>query len=119
MSAETVSRTERIAQLNDLCRRGVYPNGRHQMTRTLRATLEEPGPVPGLLATSRLMKAIREYEFTAGEGPERDFGAFDFDGHRICFKIDYYEPTMVYGSEDPSDPSITVRVMTIMLTSDY
>ena len=49
----------------------VDSNGRHQITRTLRATLEELGPVPGLLATSRLMKAIREHEFTAGDGPER------------------------------------------------
>lgn len=89
------------------------------MTRTLRATLEEPGPVQGLIATSRLMKAIREYAFTDDDGPERDFGAFDFDGHRVCFKIDYYEPAMIYGAEDPSDPTATVRVMTIMLASDY
>jgi len=119
MSAETVSQTERIAQLNDRCRHGLDPTARHHMTRTLRATLEEPGTVHGVLATSRLMKAIRDYAFTGDDGLERDFGAFDFDGHRVCFKIDYYEPSMQYGAEDPSDASATVRVMTIMLSSDY
>ncbi len=72
----------------------------------------------GLVATSRLMTAIREYHFTPDD-PERDFGAFDFDGHRVCFKIDYYEPSMQLGAEDPSDASATIRVMTVMLTSDY
>lgn len=119
MTTETVSRTECIARLNDRCRQGLDRTARHHMTGTLRATLEEPGPVNGLVATARLMKAIREYHFTPDDGPERDFGAFDFDGHRVCFKIDYYEPSMQFGAEDPSDGSATIRVMMVMLTSDY
>jgi hypothetical protein len=50
---------------------------------------------------------------------ERDFGAFDHNGQKIFWKIDYYDTTLTKGSEDPSDPKQTVRVLTIMLASEY
>ena len=50
---------------------------------------------------------------------EHDFGAFDQDGQRIFWKIDYYRPDMMSGSEDPSDMEATHRVLTIMLASEY
>jgi hypothetical protein len=59
--------------------------------------------------------------FTQDNDPygERDFGAFEHNGARIFWKIDYYDLTMTNGSEDPSDPKQTVRVLTIMLASEY
>lgn len=119
MNTQASSRLERIAELNDRCRLGLDRTARHMMTQNIRATLSENGSVHGILATARLMKQVRQYAFGPDDGPERDFGAFDFDGHRVCFKIDYYEPSMEYGAEDPSDASATVRVMTVMLSSDY
>ena len=43
--------------------------------------------------------------FTADNDPcgEHDFGAFDHQGQRIFWKIDYYAPDMEHGSEDPAD----------------
>ena len=50
---------------------------------------------------------------------EHDFGAFEHGGDTIFWKIDYYDPKLDYGSEDPSNPSITTRVLTVMLAEDY
>ena len=41
------------------------------------------------------------------------------DAERIFWKIDYYDPSLDFGSEIPSDPAQTVRVLTIMLASEY
>ncbi len=59
--------------------------------------------------------------FTADNDPhqERDFGSFDHAGQTIFWKIDYYDPTLTCGSEDPSDPRQTVRVLTVMLAAEY
>lgn len=65
---------------------------------------------------------VRQFDdFSEGNDPygERDFGAFDHNGSKIFWKIDYYEPTLRWGSEDPSDLKKTVRVLTIMLASEY
>jgi hypothetical protein len=50
-----------------------------------------------------------------------DFGAFFCDEVRekVFWKIDYFDKAYVFSSEDPSDPSKTARVLTIMLASEY
>jgi hypothetical protein len=59
--------------------------------------------------------------FTPDNDPhgEHDFGNFELAGRRFFFKIDYYDPTMEAGSEDPADPKKTVRVLTLMLAEEY
>jgi len=64
--------------------------------------------------------------FTEDNDPhgEHDFGNFNYEGTRIFWKIDYYDRTSFgtgrdMGSEDPSDPAKTLRVLTIMLASEY
>lgn len=59
--------------------------------------------------------------FSAENDPygEHDFGAFDHGGQRFLFKIDTYaDSTLTSGPEDPLAPS-AVRVLTLMLASDY
>ncbi len=59
--------------------------------------------------------------FTPDNDPfgEHDFGAFEQNGERIVWKIDYYDLAMEFGSPDPADPYQTTRVLTIMLAGEY
>lgn len=50
---------------------------------------------------------------------EHDFGAMEVDGRQLFWKIDYYDPTMTQGSEDPSSLGLTRRVLTVMLAEEY
>ena len=81
----------------------------------------------GLLATIDIAERVIAFDsFTADNDPhhEHDFGSFDYDGQRVFWKIDYYDRASFgtghdMGSEDPSDAAKTLRVMTIMLASEY
>jgi hypothetical protein len=69
-----------------------------------------------------ILGKVREFSaFTGDNDPhgERDFGAFDHGGRKVFWKIDYYAPDLRHGSEDPADLSKTVRVLTVMLASEY
>jgi hypothetical protein len=50
---------------------------------------------------------------------EHDFGSFEADGQVIFFKIDYFDKNLTHHSPDPPDPSVTERVITIMLAEEY
>ncbi|MFM2280952.1 MAG: hypothetical protein RLZZ444_3183 [Pseudomonadota bacterium] len=69
-----------------------------------------------------IIKAVTDFEgFDDGNDPygEHDFGALQVLGHRIFWKIDHYDEQMQYASPDPADPAVTIRVLTIMLASEY
>lgn len=59
--------------------------------------------------------------FTEENDPygEHNFGSFDHRGTNIFWRIDYYDNDFKCGSEKPSDPKQTKRVLTIMLASEY
>ena len=46
-------------------------------------------------------------------------GSFELCGRKFFWKIDYYDRAMEHGSENPTDPEQTTRVMTVMLASEY
>ena len=50
---------------------------------------------------------------------EHDFGVIDLEDESYYFKIDYYDLDCRFGSEDPSDPEQTTRVLTIMRADEY
>lgn len=49
---------------------------------------------------------------------EHDFGAFTLWERRLNWKIDYYDFDLQGGSPDPADPSVTRRVLTLMLAEE-
>ncbi len=59
--------------------------------------------------------------FDADNDPygEGDFGALEAEGERLFFKIDYFDRSLTGHSPDPADPSVTTRVLTIMLAEEY
>ena len=50
---------------------------------------------------------------------EHDFVSFEHEGVEYFGKMDYYASDMQSGSEDPADPSQTVRVLTVMRADEY
>ncbi len=105
--------TERIRALNDALRRDLI-NGHAVITAGVAAL----GPE----AVARIVKPITVYDdFCHANDPyeEHDFGALEVDGQVILFKIDYYDKALTYHSPDPADPSVTERVITIMLAEEY
>ena len=50
---------------------------------------------------------------------EHDFGALVVAGRPVLWKIDYYDADLSGGSPDPADPSVTTRVLTIMLAGEW
>jgi hypothetical protein len=106
--------TAKIAELNDLCRKAMGIAGRAVQTAGISSLPPED--------QSAIREKVENFDaFTPDNDPhkEHDFGAFEHNGQRIFWKIDYYDTTMTKGSEDPSDPRQTVRVLTIMLASEY
>jgi hypothetical protein len=105
--------TERIRALNDELRRNL-PNAHAVMTAGIAAL----GPE----AVDRIVKTIAVYnDFCHANDPhgEHDFGSFEADGQLIFFKIDYFDKALTAHSPDPFDPSVTERVITIMLAEEY
>jgi hypothetical protein len=107
------SKTARIRALNDELRQN-FAGGLAVMTPGIAAL--------GAEAVARIVKTIAVFDdFCHANDPyeEHDFGVFDADGQRVFFKIDYYDETLSYHSPDPADPSVTKRVITIMLAEEY
>jgi len=50
---------------------------------------------------------------------EHDFGSFEVAGETFFWKLDYYDKQCEYGSEDPTNPDVTTRVLTLMLAGEY
>jgi hypothetical protein len=109
----TTTSTSRIAELNDQFRK-TFQGGQVFMTRGIQAL----GPE----AIRRLVDQVQRFDrFNEDNDPhgEHDFGVLEEGGEKVFWKIDYYDPTLTYGSADPADPTKTTRVLTILLASEY
>jgi hypothetical protein len=105
----TTTTTNPIAELNDQFRKSP-PNQYWRFTQGARENVLE------------LIKAIATFDtFTEDNDPysEHDFGSITIENEKYFWKIDYYDQDLEYGSEDPSNPELTRRVMTVMHSSEY
>ena len=85
--------------------------------------IETPGVVE-LREADRitLLLAVRRFDrFDADNDPhgEHHFGAVEVGGERFYWKIDTYDRTLLGHSPDPTDPAVTIRVLTIMRVDEY
>ncbi len=104
----------RVRELNDAFRKAPQSRGKLCLTRSIAAM-----PLSTQLA---IIHRVMEFDaFTEDNDPyqEHNFGAIDFNGEKIFWKIDYYDLACEFGSDNPSDPAQTTRVLTIMLASEY
>jgi hypothetical protein len=69
-----------------------------------------------------IVNQVRNFDqFNQDNDPhgEHDFGSFKYGKEKIFWKFDYYDKSLEYGSEDPSDPAQTTRVLTTMFAHEY
>jgi hypothetical protein len=109
----TAASTDRIRELNDAFRKTLR-GGRAMMT----SGVDE---LPDCVKAEALVQVAHFSDFTADNDPhgEHDFGSFTLVGRKFFWKIDHYDKRCEFGSEDPSDPEKTTRVLTLMLAEEY
>ncbi|MFC0304026.1 DUF3768 domain-containing protein [Rhizorhabdus histidinilytica] len=106
-------KTARIRELNDRLRKR-HEGGRVMLTEGIRSL--------SVGTVARILIAVRDFgSFDHRNDPfrEHDFGRVLIDDHEAFWKIDYYGVDWDTGSPDPSDPTVTCRVLTIMLSVEY
>jgi hypothetical protein len=111
--SKRLSKSDRIRVLNDNFR-STFVGGR---------VLTTAGVAELSLDTkARLLLAVQSFSnFTKDNDPhgEHDFGSIELRGETYFWKMDYYDLDCRFGSEDPSDPEQTTRVLTIMCADEY
>ena len=108
-----MDKTARIRELNDVLRR-TFAGGRIMLTAGVDVLPEAD--------KAAVLAKVRTFDAFNGDNDphgEHDFVSFEHEGVKYFAKMDYYAPDMCHGSEDPADPSKTVRVLTVMRADEY
>jgi hypothetical protein len=109
----TADKVARVRELNDALRiRGI--GGQIVLTAGVVAL--------GEVAVASIFRALKTFDqFDEDNDPygEHDFAALRVGDIRVVYKIDYYNLTMDGLSPAPSDPALTIRVMTVLLPEEY
>jgi Protein of unknown function (DUF3768) len=111
--SDSPEKTARICELNDQLRcQGI--GGRIVITRGIEAL--GPDRIRAVLTA-----VARFDDFSEDNDPwgEHDCAVLTVNGRRIIFKHDYYDRDLQFHSPDASDPAVTERVLTIMLSEEY
>lgn len=110
---QKLSRSEAIARLNDKLR-ATGRGGRIYVTQGVQSLAS--------FDPRELVAALAAYDqFDPDNDPygEHDFGVLQLFGAKLMWKIDYYDLSLEFGSEDPADPYATTPVLTVLLASEY
>ena len=105
--------TSEIALQNDNFRKHLS-QGTLVLTQGIRSNT--PEDLEAIITKVRTFDTFDENNDPYGE---RDFGAFDYKGRRIFWKIDNYDQKFLYLSPDVSNPRVTNKVITIMYAEEY
>lgn len=111
--SQSTDRAKKIAILNDAFRI-TFLRGTICVTAGLHAIGDE--------FVKAALLAAREFDAFDGDNDphhEHDFGSLIVAERKLFWKIDYYDPSMVNGSQDPANVEITRRVLTVMLSEEY
>ena len=109
----SLPKSARIRELNDQLRcKGI--GGRVLITRGIEAL----GPDR---ARDVLTAVARFNDFSEDNDPwrEHDCAVLTVNGYRVIFKVDYFDRDLQFHSPDASDPAVTERVLTVMLSEEY
>lgn len=110
---ENAERLRTLAKLNDEFR--ATPTGRRLVMTAGIACLDRNTRL-------RVIETVQNLSsFTPENDPmgEHNLGFFRLGDQGFFWRIDYYDPTYRRHSDDPSDQSLTIRVMTLMLAEEY
>lgn len=117
----------KVSHYNDRCRQALIVPGESNklidegcilkivMTQGFKAFIEENDEI-------EVLRAIAAFDDFAEENDpygEHDFIFCTYQGQKLFAKFDYYDRSLEYGSPDPSDLSITCRVLTLMMPEEY
>jgi hypothetical protein len=105
--------SSKIQQINDQFRTTLQGG---QLTLTDGVSNQDPDTV------AQILRAVIQFtDFSPDNDPygEHDFGSFTINNIKYFWKIDYYDHSYSMLSPDPTDTSVTNRVLTVMLASEY
>lgn len=111
--SQDTNNVARVRELNDFLR-ATFTGGKVVVTAAV-AELDEATRAK-VLTTARTFKGFTWHNDPHGE---HDCFFFQVEGQRFFAKIDYYDKSMEYGSENPADPAVTTRVLTIGDAASY
>jgi hypothetical protein len=104
----------KIQKLNDRFRKGDSTLGHQHKTAMVQAL--------SLVEQRGLIEQVKNFDkFDEENDPhgEHDFGSLELEGEIWYWKIDYFDLNLDHGSDDPSNPAVTQRLMTILHSSEY
>ena len=123
LNDKKLPKIEKIALLNDELRKKLITGELFKADSKDKAYITRGASIfaNGMNRMQFLNNVALYRNFTEDNNPhgERDFGNFMYQKEKIFWKIDYKDNSMMYHSPDASDPSQTIRVLTIMKASEW